>query len=220
MKKELTIKGKKFVFEEEVITYDHEPIKYEDAKTILCYAKKMLDSKEIPFFLFWGTLLGAIREHSIIKGDDDIDIAIMDENALIENLPFFYENGFKVVRMEKGHLYSFRIANTECYIDIYIVKPIKCSLWTPFCYTISKHYLPKKYFKYFDKISFLDVDCLIPNHSEEVLELLYGKNWKIPMKGAKSFGEVKSAYYYHLFKFKFLKKIIFYDKWYKLIKKR
>ena len=60
---------------------------------------------------------------------------------------------------------------------------------------------------------------MIPNHSEEVLELLYGKTWKIPMKGAKSFGEVKSAYYYHLFKYKFLKKIVFYDKWYKYLKK-
>jgi len=219
MQKELTIKGKKFVFEEEKITYDHEPIKIGDATKILHYAKKMLDSRKIPFFLFWGTLLGAIREHSIIKGDDDIDIAILNEQLLIDNLPYFYEQGFKIVRVERGALYSFRIADTDCYIDIYIVKPIRFSLWSFRCYTVCKHYLPKKYFKSFDTISFLGIDCLIPNHSEEVLELLYGKTWRIPMKGAKSFGEVKSAYYYHLFKYKFLKKIVFYDKWYKYLKK-
>lgn len=42
MKKSIIIEGKSFVYDEEVLTYDHAPIEEEDAAKILTFAKKCL----------------------------------------------------------------------------------------------------------------------------------------------------------------------------------
>jgi hypothetical protein len=44
-----------------------------------------LDSLNISFIVTGGSLLGAIRQHSILFCDDDIDIAIIDEDGAYEN---------------------------------------------------------------------------------------------------------------------------------------
>ena len=44
------------------------------AKENLTILKKVCDDSDLPFILFYGTLLGAIREHDFITHDEDIDI--------------------------------------------------------------------------------------------------------------------------------------------------
>lgn len=45
----------------------------------LLLIKKVLDQHKIPFFIEYGTLLGAYREKDFIDDDDDIDIGIIEK---------------------------------------------------------------------------------------------------------------------------------------------
>lgn len=199
---ELEINGKKFVFENEIedISYDNIiPITEEEGKEILQKAKILFSQIELDFYLSFGTLLGAIREHNIIPGDEDVDIMIFDEEKLYKNLPFLYENNFKLCRIKKGIYYSFRI-NEKTYIDVYVIRNLNFSIWKTYCYSLSGYITPKKYLKEFEEIHFLGDKYLCPKNPEKIIEFWYGKDWRTPKSGKNYYYEVKSAYYWRCIK--------------------
>ena len=208
MKKTIVIKGYQFSYEEEAITYDDNFSITEDAaKEILTLTKSLFDSKGIKFYLAYGSLLGAIRDNGLIKGDEDVDVYSFQEEAIVENLPYFYDKGLKVVRYSPGRFLTFR-KNKDSYIDVYIARPLRRSIWSIYCYSLTQLNTPKKYFIGEKEIEFLGVKCFIPEKSEELIEFWYGKNWRTPVRGHKFYYEVKSAYYFHLIWNNHLKKYI------------
>ena len=52
------------------------PIDKKKAKENLSLLKRICNEHNLDFILFYGTLLGAIREHDFISHDEDIDIAM------------------------------------------------------------------------------------------------------------------------------------------------
>ena len=218
MKKTILIDNKPFSYEEEALSLDTIPaITNEEAREVLCLAKKLLQPIGLEFYLYWGTLLGAVRDKGVIKGDEDVDVYITDEAKLFMNIPYLYENGLKVIRIVRGSLYSFR-ANNNCYIDFYIVRPLRHSIWSTSCYRITHYNQPKWIFQEAEEIPFLGETFMCPKNPEKVLAFLYGDTWRTPVKGHKFPSEVRSAYYFHQFR-NFVKKCIFYDKWYMHFKK-
>lgn len=85
----------------------------------LALLKKVLDKHNVSFLLFYGTLLGAVREKDFITHDEDIDLAILDEERLkfIDSIPDLMSVGFKVARYDRRGLLSI-IKDGE-YIDFY-----------------------------------------------------------------------------------------------------
>ena len=215
MKKTINIKGKPFTYDEEHLTCDT-PISRDDGRYILEFTKKLLDARGIKFVLSFGTLLGAIRDQGIIKGDQDVDVFIREENKLYESLPFLMENGLHVIRINYGNVYSFRI-NERCYIDIYILRPLRKSIWSLYCYALNGWAMPKKHFKNFVPYVFLDNTYLVPENPEQLLEFWYGKDWRIPKSG-KGHYEVKSAAIFHKYMRYFIK-MFHYEKWRHLLVK-
>lgn len=197
----ININGKQFEYKEEHLTYETiQPISHEDGKILLSKTKELFDSIGLNFYLAFGTLLGAVRDKAIIKGDEDIDIFITNENLLYANLPFLFQNGLKVIRIHKGILYSFRM-NERCYIDVYILRPLPTyNFWSIYCFSLSGFVTPKIFFKNYQEIKFLDNIYMCPQNPEKLLEFWYGKNWEIPQKGHKYIYEVKSAYLWSKFK--------------------
>lgn len=209
MKSTIYINGQPFIYENEIneLTYEKiTSITPEAGKKILFKTKELFNNIGLKFYLAYGTLLGAIREHDIIPGDQDVDIMINDENKLYENLPYLYENGLKLCRIQQGILYSFRI-DKEAYIDVYIIKSLSFSIWKPYCYAIAGFITPKKYLQKYTEIEFLDDKFLCPQTPEKIIEFWYGKHWRIPQSGKSYYYEVKTAYYWKKIKRK-IKKII------------
>ena len=52
------------------------PVSAEHNRANLKYITNFLAEKKIPYFIFFGTLLGVTRDNDIIKNDDDVDIYI------------------------------------------------------------------------------------------------------------------------------------------------
>lgn len=194
----IKIKGVPFIFDDELMDISYQntrPITVEEARGLLQLTQKLFDKKEIKVYLVYGTLLGAVRDKGLIKGDEDVDVYVENEKGLYDNLPFFYENGLKLCRFVKGRIYSFKSIN-DSYIDVYIKRPFRFSLWKLWCYSLSGVAVPKKIFRNTTEIEFLGVRCLCVNPPEKLLELLYGKTWRTPIRGHKFMYTIPSYYYW------------------------
>lgn len=220
MQKTIIIEGEAFTFEEENLCYENtKPMSHDEGVELLYTVKRLLDAKELEFYLAYGTLLGAVRNHDIIPGDEDLDIIIRDEKKLLSILPYLNDNGLRLIRAVQGNTYSFRMGE-NCYIDIYICRPIPWySPWSVYCYSIAnKSYCPKSIWSEIQDIEFLGETFRCPKNPERILTLWYGSDWMTPKPGHNFYYQVKSHYYMKRFK-EMIKKLIGYNKWYHLIKK-
>lgn len=154
------------------------PINKEIAKENLSLLKKICNAHHLDFILFYGTLLGAIREHDFISHDEDIDIVmpISDLERFKDLLFVLRENGFEVARFERRGFMSI-IRNGE-YIDIYFFTPYAEDkrLSTCICELCEVKYINET-----TQITFHGELYTIPKNSEELLSFLYGQDWQIPI---------------------------------------
>lgn len=197
-KKTIIIKGTPFTYDDELddITYDSlSPISEEDAIKLLALTKDLFGQCGIRFSLAYGTLLGAVRDKGIIKGDEDVDIFVESEVKLRNSLPFLYDNGLKLCRIEDGLLYSFRTDN-KSFIDVYIKAKLPFSIWSLWCVGISGFAVPKWYVSRYDSINFLGMELLCPHKPERLLAYWYGKTWRTPISGHDYTYELPSRFWW------------------------
>lgn len=181
----IQINGVPFTYQDEIddITYETiSPISNDEAKELLGLTKQLFTRKGLRFSLVFGTLLGAVRDKSVINGDEDVDVFVESEDELRNILPFLQQNGLCLCRIVKHKLYSFRIRGGKYYIDVYIKRPIY-SIWGyRYCY-LCGYVLPKKLISRFSPIEFLGDTYLAPKNPERFLEFWYGKTWRVPVSG-------------------------------------
>lgn len=155
---------------------------------------KTLTSKNILYWLEFGTLLGAYRDHDFIKHDYDLDIGIFFENyslirSTLESAGFKLKREFKVGNYgDKGVEQTYEYNGV--YIDIFFFH--KLGNTHMICNSFSK--LPKKEngktiaqvkqiqvpYTGFKTIDFKGMFVKVPYDEKSHLEAHYGKNFMIP----------------------------------------
>lgn len=135
-----------------------------------------LHSADLKPVAVYGTLLGFIRENDFISHDDDIDLALLeDEREVIYGLnESILNKGFIKMREDEDLISYIR---DEIYIDIYFFKR-KYNYYYNHGQYVKRHYLDVT-----KSIAIGDINVHVPVASEEFLESHYGKDWKIPKKG-------------------------------------
>lgn len=149
---------------------------------------EILRRNEIDFFLSDGTALGAIREGDIIEGDEDIDIDIdikyLDKFKKL--IKYFEQNEFKLLRYwvdtplnsdKRINLISFH--RDLHYVDFqFSGKGLYCVSLDDNPPGLCDEFLHLKEPHQIKEIE--GIKYKVP--SDEYLELLYGKDWKVPKK--------------------------------------
>lgn len=162
----------------------HKPMDVEVATENLLLLKKVFDQNKIDFWLCFGTLLGAVREQSLIPYDTDIDICVFqkDMQKIIEMIPELEEMGLKLIRVNhEKNLISFM--RKDEYIDIYIFGESRKNLVFKEWRMGNTFRIKYKYFRRFSKVEFLGEKFLVPDKYKQFLREFYGKDWRIPKKG-------------------------------------
>lgn len=152
----------------------------------------LLEQNGIPYFLFCGTLLGAVRDNSFLPGDEkDTDIAVDDK---------YYWKIREILNhyMQKNPIYYKYIWRKEISIGQYCQKYkldiffLEKSNDTYFCYSYKPNPIDKVWnqewrtkFNYslfypLRHIKFLGHMVNVPNNYLEVLSSHYGLDWNTP----------------------------------------
>jgi phosphorylcholine metabolism protein LicD len=162
--------------------------------------KKVFDKVELKFWLFHGTLLGAIRDNDWIPWDDDVDVCVMEED---------FKPKLKIIREEFMSLGFIvrdpgKSVGTKLNIYRYRQKNSIDGLFLDPKYENNKYRLsrrvryPRELFEREQTIVFKGTVFNVPSPPEKFLSWHY-KNWKTPVKMDRPLKErinVKKTYYY------------------------
>lgn len=157
------------------------------AKRHLLEIKQVFDSLNIKFWLWRGTLLGAIRNKGFIPWDPDIDLAVLAENwnprlrKKLEAKGFLCTKGMYPNRKMWGfHLTKYRV-QTDLFLqhyyppdDVYIQLSHENGSMDRFL-TAAKLFRKDRF------AEFLGQQFRIPDLAEEHLGWIYGKTWRTPL---------------------------------------
>lgn len=155
------------------------PIDKVIAKENLFLLKDICDEAGLKFLLFYGTLLGAIREHDFITHDEDIDLVMRKEDRPLL-LPLLFklrELGFEVAREDERGILS--IIRKGEYIDIYWYETYQPDPRLKYC---SRNICKKEYIDELAEIDFLGRQFYVPRDYIDFLVYYYGTNWQTPVK--------------------------------------
>ena len=179
MKDSITTTKGIYTYEVKTFTLGSKRINREISKDNLLDFSACLNKANITFGLIYGTLLGAIRENNFIAHDEDTDVFVLDEDRgkVLDALFELKKRGLVVGRYEED-LISF--VRDDEYIDIYFFKKNIFGNRTA-----NGAYIEAKYLENLKKIEFLGEPFSVPERSEELLEKLYGEDWRVPRENVK-----------------------------------
>lgn len=149
------------------------------ADVLLTGTQMILSGLQIPFFLAFGTCLGAVRDQRFIPHDDDVDIGLLATDrrrvVLAINGGWFSEKEMLVIR-ETDHLISVEFHGQ--YLDMYFFER------GPECYNCSFYQIAHEHLDDgLDSWPFMGMDLHVPKNVEKYLESRYGPNWRTPEFG-------------------------------------
>jgi hypothetical protein len=160
-------------------------------KDFLFYVLDILDFNNIPYVLFAGTLLGAIRENNFLSNDvKDTDIAVDEEHYWKIRAIFDYQVTEKqckwgaILRKEL----SIHSCDNNYKVDIFAMETIG-DKYTVYSYKPNpqdrrwnhewRAFFTKEAFFPVNKIEFLGREVSVPNDFDKVLTEEYG-DWRTP----------------------------------------
>ncbi|WP_289054453.1 LicD family protein [Carboxylicivirga marina] len=180
-KKEIHINGRVLQYEEKEIILGVKQLNKSKSAENLRILGEELNKRNVRYGLMFGTLLGAVRENDFIDHDEDTDVFVLEEDRdiVMQSLFSLEEKGLKVIRYLPILISLMR--DNE-YIDLYFFHKTRDLYYRKVRKFGIHHVLPAKFLEEVSLYGFCGGKYPIPIEKEKVLETLYGKDWKVPVK--------------------------------------
>ena len=144
--------------------------------TLVTIANILNEEKINDWFIFFGTLLGIVRENNCIEGDDDIDIMINYDYSKLRKT--FQKHGFKFTRQfEIGRSKKIlKSVSTDEFVsfDFYMCEVDNKNYFTPWQNVEVRNVE-------IEKMNWNETILNLPKNSVSILKKMYGENWKTPI---------------------------------------
>jgi len=155
---------------------------------------------DVEHFIFFGGLLGLVRDGDMIEGDDDIDIYVnskdreqilthlksSDFNVDLESWPNNTPYFLQATRYVEGIKTLVEFYFYEDEVNSQFVR----DRWN-FLGSVNKqntHILVPKHILFPIKtITYFDTDISVPANPEKICQFLYGREWRAPLTKAKGY---------------------------------
>lgn len=166
---------------------------YDFATKVFKEIVSLFNKHNCQYYAEYGTLLGLVREQSLIRWDDDIDFAVLRENyqeikSVIEghlnelNRKFECEwQCIETFDMNKNTAaLILKFTNLKERILPFHVSVMIIDIVNNTAYQLISS-VPKEYFETFEEIRIGNLDVRVPNMYKDYLTLHYG-DWKTPIR--------------------------------------
>ena len=178
------------------------PVSAEDNRENLKYIANFLAKNKIPYFIFFGTLLGITRDNDVIKDDDDVDIYInlKDRKRVISVIN---ETDFKIDYNSDQNKSKFFLQLTKrinkkniSYVELYFYEELDEHIIDRWNFRgignkkSASICIPKKILFPIKEINFRGNLICVPFDEKAVCEFLYGKKWIVPLTKRKDYKTV------------------------------
>ncbi|BCM88481.1 hypothetical protein IAD21_00314 [Abditibacteriota bacterium] len=136
---------------------------------------EILDREGIPFWLAWGTCLGAIRDNDIISHDYDMDLEVFarDRKRLLALKQTLNDQQFQIL-YPWGNI-GLKLRRTGEDIDIFFCKPGKRNgkpVWLT-----GNEIIGEDFFSRLETVNFLGQEYRVPQRPQAYLRYVYGDDW-------------------------------------------
>jgi len=176
---------------------------FEDEGTFL-FATEVIDlffqeaiKQNIPLYVNNGTLLGIIRDASILRWDSDIDFAMLYEDSKKLDMEKFITEVLKKINLANTDVKVIKITDAQNRVLAYKIDFAKDTL-IPFPISIEfmeiegdyviemvsfgQFKVPKKHILSLERYRYNNYEVNIPNMVDKYLAFIYGDDYKIPKK--------------------------------------
>ena len=145
--------------------------------------------KNMEYFIFYGTLLGIVRDNNVIIGDDDVDfmVSLKSKKLLLKKMSLI--KSFKLNKKVSNNYFTQFVKlkkGVKTFVDFYFyLNDSKKD------YIVDKHnwlgnICDERFALHFPKKMIFPINKKgrfnIPRNSKNICQYLYGKTWSIPLR--------------------------------------